>query len=76
MSASYQKINFIKISMSALGVLESSYDSLFNLLKSLDLTEIHQKRLVSKVMSIAIRYFYYIFCRRNKDWTDSDLMDF
>ena len=76
LSTSYQVINFINMSMSALGVLESSCDSLFNLLKSLDLPEIHQKRLVSKVMAIAIRSTYYIFRRRNKDWIEPDLMDF
>ena len=76
LSTSYQEITFINMSMSALGVLDSSCDSLFNLLKSLDLPEIHQKRLVSQVMAIAIRSTYYIFCRRNKDWTDPDLMDF
>ena len=47
--------------MSALGVLESSCDSLFELLKSLDLPEMHQKRLVSKTIAIAIRSTYYIF---------------
>ena len=36
------------MSMSALGVLESSCDSLFKLLKSLDLPEMHQKCPVSK----------------------------
>ena len=76
LSTSYQEINFINMSMSALNVLESSCDSLLKLLKSLDLPEIHQKRLVSKVMVIAIRSTYYIFCRRNKDSTDPDLMDF
>ena len=55
LSTSYQEINFINMSMSALGVLESSFDSLFKLLKSLDVPEIHQKRLVSKVMAIAIQ---------------------
>ena len=63
LSASFKEINFINMSMSALGVLESSCDSLFKLLKSLDLPEVHQKRLVSKVMAIAIR-------------SDPDLMDF
>ena len=76
LSTSYQEINFINMSMSALGVLESSCDSLFKLLKSLDLPEMHQKRLVSKTIAIAIRSTYYIFCRRNKKWTDPDLMDF
>ena len=71
-----QEINFINMSMSALGVLEISCDSLCKPLTSLDLPEMHQKRLVSKVMAIAIRSTYYIFCRRSKDWTDPDLMDF
>ena len=35
-----------------------------------------QRRLLWTVMNIAIRLTYYIFCRRNKDWTDPDLMDF
>ena len=62
--------------MSALGVLERSSDSLFKLLKCLDLPEMHQKRLVSKVMAIAIGLTYYILCCRNKDWTHPDFMDF
>ena len=57
----------MNMSMSALGVLESSCDALFNLLKSIDIPEKHQKRLVSKVMAIAIHSTYYIFCRQNKD---------
>ena len=76
LSTSYQEINFINMSMSALGVLESSCDSLFKLLKSLDIPEMHQKCLVSKTITIAIRSTYYIFCLRNKDWTVPDLMDF
>ena len=35
-----------------------------------------QRRFLSKIMNIAIRSTYFIFCRRNKDWTDPDLMDF
>ena len=41
LSTSYQEINFINMSTSALGVLDSSCDSLFKLLKSLDLPEMH-----------------------------------
>ena len=62
--------------MSALGVLENSCISLFKLLKELDLPEIHEKRLFIKIITIVIRSTYYIFCRRNKDCADPDLMDF
>ena len=65
LSTSFQEINFINMSINALGVLESSCDFLFKLLKSLDLPELRQKLLVSKVMAIAILSTYYIFCHRN-----------
>ena len=46
------------------------------LLEDLDFAEKLRKRLISKIMNIAIRCTYYIFCRRNKEWTDPYLMDF
>ena len=29
---------------------------------------------IKKITNIAIRTSYYIFCRRNKEWTDPELM--
>ena len=62
--------------MSALGALASSCDSLLELFKDQDFPEKLHRRLISKIMNIAIRCSYYTFCRRKKDWTDPDLMDF
>ena len=62
--------------MSALGVFDKSCESLTKMLKDLDREVSLQRRLLSKIMNIAIRSTYFIFCRRNKDWTDSVLMDF
>ena len=59
LSPSYQKVNFINISMSALGILDKSYVYLFKLLKDLDLPQIHQKSLVSKIITIPIRSTYF-----------------
>ena len=53
--------------MSALGALDSSCNSLKELLKDLDFPEKLQRCLMSKIMNIAIRCTYYIFCRRNKE---------
>ena len=72
----YYEVKFINVSMSALGVFDQSCESLTKMLKDLDIEVSIQRRLLSKVMNIAIRSTYYIFCRRNKDWTDPDLMDF
>ena len=76
LSSSYQKVKFLNVSMSALGVLKSTCDSLMELLEDLDCPEKLQRRLISKIMNIEICCTYYIFFRRNKDWTDPDLMDF
>ena len=76
LSSSYDEVKFINVSMSALGVFDKSCESLTKMLKDLDIEVPIQRRLLSKVMNIAIRSTYYIFCRRNKDWTDPDLMDF
>ena len=62
--------------MSALGVFDKSCESLMKMLKDLDLEVPIQRRLLSKVMNFAIRSTYYMICRRNKDWTDPDLIDF
>ena len=76
LSSSYQEVKFVNVSMSALGALDSSCDSLMEMLEDLDFAEKLRKRLISKIMNIAIRCTYFIFCRRNKEWTDPNLMDF
>ena len=76
LSSSYQEVKFVNVSMSALGALDSSCDSLMELLEDLDFAEKLRKRLISKIMNIAIPCTYYIFCRRNKEWTDPNLIDF
>ena len=62
--------------MSALDALDSFYHALMELLKELDFPEKLHSRLISKIMNIAIRCTYCIFCRRNNDWSNPSLMDF
>ena len=62
--------------MSALGVLNNSCDSSIELLKDLDFPEKFQRHISSKSMNFAILRTYCIFCQRNKEWTDLDLIDF
>ena len=76
LSSSYSEVKFINVSMSALGVFDKSCESLTKMLKDLDIEVPNQHRLLSKIMKIAIRSTYFIFCRRSKDLTGPDLMDF
>ena len=65
----YCQINFINLSLGALGTVGSSPDSFSELLKAVDFDSKTQKAILSRIMSITIRCTYYIFCCRNKPWS-------
>ena len=76
LSSSYNAVHFVNVSMSAIGVLDNSCHSLVKMMKDLDMSETLQRHIISKIMNISIRCTYYIFCCRNKDWSNPALMDF
>ena len=75
-SSSYNEARFVNVSMSAFGVLDNSCESLIKMMKDMGISEALQRRIISEIINIAIRCTYYIFCCRNKDWSNPDLMDF
>ena len=48
----------------------------FLLLLLLGIAKSVQISIIKKIMNIAVRSTYYIFCRRNKAWTDPALLHF
>ena len=54
----------------------NSCESLTKMLKDLDVEKSIQCHLLSKIMNITICSTYFIFCQRNKGWSDPDLMDY
>ena len=71
----FKTVKFINLSISALGVFSKECSTFMKMLNEAGLDKKHQNFCVKKIMSIAIRTTYYIFCCRNKDWTDPDLMN-
>ena len=69
-------IKFVNISMSALGILGSSSDSLLSVIKVFNFDQNSQNHIIKKFVCIAIRCTYYVFCRRNKPWPSPELLDF
>ena len=61
--------------MSALGILDSSHDTLLNMMKDLGIDTNDQKSVIEKIMNVAVRCTYYVFCQGNKTWTNSDLLN-
>ena len=71
----YKQIKFINLSMGALGTIGSCSESFINLLKSLGFNDKVKKHILSNLINITIRSTYFIFCCRNKPWTNSDLLN-
>ena len=69
-------INFVNISMSALGIFGTSSDTFLQMLKDLNLNQDLTHHIIMKASNIAIRCTYYTYCRRNKQWTSPNLLQF
>ena len=66
----FKTVKFINVSVSSLGVLDKECSTLFRMLDTLGLDKKDQQYCTKKTISIAIRSTYYIFCCRNKEWTN------
>ena len=62
--------------MSAPGIFATSSDTLLQMLKDLNLNQDLTHHIIMKASNIAIRCTYYTYCRRNKEWTCPDLLQF
>ena len=69
-------MKFVNLSMRALGIFGTSSDSFLHMLQDLHFDATVQKNIVMKASNIAIRCSYYIYCRRNKQWTCPDFLNF
>ena len=74
--AQYRKINFVNISVGALGILESTSDSILCIMKELGIDNRTQNVITKKITNIVVRCKNFVFCRRNKTWTNPELLTF
>ena len=72
----YDKVHFVNLSMGALGTMGSPSSSFLTMLMDLDFDEKALSFIVIRVINISIRTTHYIFCCRNKAWTNPDLLNF
>ena len=76
LKSKYKKVKFTNIVISTFGVFDSSSVDFLEMLEDLKFDKTGRHYVVKKMMAIAVRSFYYVFCRRNKDWDNSELMTF
>ena len=60
--------------MGALGIIGRGSSELYSALSKLSLDSKSIDFLVKRVINVCIRSTYYIFCMRDKEWTDPELM--
>ena len=70
----FDEYELIYLEFTSLGFISKNSVTPFNaFLKGLGINE---NRTVTKCTETAIRATYFIFCRRNKDWNDQELLSF
>ena len=76
LNSQFSTVHFVNFSMGALGILGTSSLNFHTMLEETGMDKAVQRDSTMKLINIAIRCSYYIFCRRNKEWTKPDLIDF
>ena len=72
----YEKVKFVNLSISSLGVFSESSLGFIEMLKDLKFDEKCRKYFVRKIINTCIRSSYYIFCMRNKEWNSPKLLSY
>ena len=62
--------------MSSLGVFSNECSMFLDVMNDIGIGKKQQPYIIKKMITIAIRATYYIFCCRNRNWDSPDLMQF
>ena len=65
----FDDIHFVNLSMSCLGFFWNTCDELDDVMTMCNMTDTMRKFTFKRMSELAIRTTYYIFCRRNLEWT-------
>ena len=69
----FEKVNFVNLSIGTLGIV-GAHSSVTNMLKALGFQQQEIVYLIRKIMCCCIRGTYYLFCMRNKAWSQPSLL--
>ena len=72
----YNQVKFVNLSVSSLGIFAQECSAFLDMLKNVGFDDNQRLYCVRKMITIAIRTTYYIFCCRNKEWDNPELLAF
>ena len=70
----FNSVKFVNFSISSLGVFGKECSTFIEMLNDFGFQKQHQNYCIRRMTTIAIRTTYYIFCCRNKDWMNPELL--
>ena len=73
LKTSYLEINYINLSMGAIGTFGKSCSNLKTVLQKYGLCGSDLNYTLQKMANVCIRTTYFIFCTRNKEWPKPDI---
>ena len=69
----FEKVNFVNLSIGALGIV-GVHSNITNMLKALGFQHQDIEYFIKEIMCCCIRGTYYVFCMRNKTWSQPTLI--
>ena len=72
----YKEIKFINLTISCLGIFGNSSGSFLKLCMERGISNDDLNFIISKISTLIIRSTYYIFCVRNKPWSNPELLSY
>ena len=72
----YEKVIFVNLSISALGVFSKPSLSFMDMLKDLKFDMNCRKYIIRKIINTCVRSSYYVFCKRNQEWNNPEIMSY
>ena len=76
MSRNYRCVRFVNLSMSSLSVFSDECSTFLDMMNDTGIDKKQQRYIIRKMINIAIRATYYVFCCRNRSWDSPDSMQF
>ena len=74
MNRNYRCVKFANLFMSSLGVFFDGCCMFLDIINDVGIDKKQQLYIMKKMINIAIRAAYYIFCCRNRNWDSPDFM--
>ena len=76
LKSNYDQVKYINLSLGACGIIGKGSKPFFDLLEELKIPDNERHFLTKRIINMCIRMTYYVFCMRNKEWSNPELLQF